>query len=84
MSRKFKQTNLKTMLNTSLGVFLVTGLTGCDNECDDKNLSFAPQKVIDECKDREKQSYYNSSNRTTSSGYFAPIVCSSTNHLYGG
>ena len=60
--KKFKPIKLTTVLNTGLGLFLVTGLTGCTNdECDD--LKYAPQSKIDECK--KKSSTHSSGESST-------------------
>ena len=63
---------------SGLGLFLITGLTGCDNNQDDKCLEFEniPSK-LDECRQ---------SIRSTSSGFFMPLHSSSSSsyHSSGG
>lgn len=87
-----KKPHIKTLsqvLQTGLGLFLVTGLTGCtDKKCDD--LQYAPQWHVDECKKEQTNSTSGRSSSHTSSGFFLmPSYGSggsyhSTSHSSGG
>lgn len=66
--KKLKLKTLSQTLQTGLGVFLVTGLTGCDsisNDCDKYNPAYPTPKKLDDCKSSRTQII------PTSSGYFA-------------
>jgi len=69
-----KKLHIKTLsqvLQTGLGLFLVTGLTGCtDKDCED--LQYAPKWHVDECKKEQTttSSVGGSHSPSTSSGYF--------------
>ena len=79
-------TTLRQALSTGLGLFLVTGLTGCEDKPDKcKKLTFASQEVIDECT-KDKSQSTNSGTSSHSSGFFAPIFSSSgvTSGSFGG
>lgn len=64
--------NLKNACQSGLGLFLITGLTGCDtdnNKC--KDMSMLPQKQLEECRHRGGSfiPIWNSGT-SKSSGYF--------------
>ena len=70
-------TTLKQALSTGLGLFLVTGLTGCEDKPDKcKKLTFASQEVIDECTKEKDKPQVGTGTSSHSSGFFAPIFSS--------
>lgn len=80
--KQFKPTNLKTVLTTSLGLFLVTGLSGCsDNKCS-KSTNQLSRQDIEDCKSTE--STLISSSSSTHSGFFMPIHTSTSTEPFGG
>ena len=72
-----KNKHIKNLTTAGVGVFLVTGLSGCDgdNDCI-KNAQYSPnpQKSLEECKKTGSSSYHSSSYvpvSSTKSGYFS-------------
>lgn len=57
-----------------LAAFLVGGLSGCDNNSDCKDLKYAPQRKIEECRDR---------NYSHSSSSWIPIYSNTSNSQAG-
>lgn len=80
--------SLSQVLQTGLGIFLVTGLTGCtDKKCN--YLQYAPQWHVDECKKEQTttSSIGGSHSPSTSSGYFLLMSnhgSSHSSHSSGG
>lgn len=79
-TRKNQIRKLSSVIGTSgLGLFLITGLTGCTDKCDSDNFKYLTQKEQLECKDKRYNSGYSagSSSSSHSSGFFAPMIFSS-------
>lgn len=77
----FKPTNLKLILNTSLGLFLVTGLSGCSDSKCSKSSSQLSRQDIEDCKDIKSTP---TSSSSTHSGFFMPVHTSTSTESFGG
>ena len=64
--------NLKTACQSGLGLFLITGLTGCDTDGKCKDMSMLSQNQIEECRSKGGSFIPKwTSGTSTSSGYFS-------------
>lgn len=80
--RKFKPTSLQTILSTSVGLFLITGLSGCaDSKCS-KSTNQLSRQDIEDCKDFK--SIPTSQSSSTHSGFFMPVHTSTSTESFGG
>lgn len=69
---KFKKTNLNQVLSTGLGIFLITGLSGCQDSKKEKDSSGSTSSFIPVST--------STSSSSKSSGYFSPSESVASGH----
>lgn len=83
--KKMPIINLSSAIKTTgLGLFLVVGFNGCQNDkCNKENLKYAPQSIKDECRNQGSTSGH-SVMAPMYSGFFSSSGSSSMYNSGGG